>query len=66
MTKRVITEEIFKEKVGSAPENDDLERCNCDKAGEILHWGCGWCDDCDIPMFMCQCFFAKRYVKKHE
>lgn len=33
-----ITAEQFAEATGRQPENDDLERCNCDKAGlSVLH-----------------------------
>lgn len=45
----------FREKVGHEPMMDDLERVNCEKAGEIGHWYCGWCDSCDMPRFQCGC-----------
>ena len=55
-----ITEEYFIEKVGSAyfferniSLHDDLERCNCELAGEVGHYSCGWCSECDLPRFMC-------------
>ena len=50
-----ITEDYFLEKVGRAPKNDDLERCNCELAGEDGHFMCGWCNLCDLPRFSCLC-----------
>ena len=50
-----ITREIFKEKVGREPINDDLERCNCVTAGDMGHRYCGWCKKHDIPNFECGC-----------
>jgi len=50
-----ITEDYFLEKVGRAPKNDDLERCNCELAGEAGHFMCGWCNLCDLPRFSCLC-----------
>lgn len=47
-----ITAEYFKEATGYEPTNDDLERCNCDKAGEPGHFGCGWCEEKNLPYFM--------------
>jgi hypothetical protein len=47
-----ITREKFIERVGRAPEMDDLERCNCPKAGKPGHWGCGWNEELDLPNFM--------------
>ncbi len=52
---KLITREYFIERVGREPINDDLERCNCKDAGKINHLLCGWCNDCDLPKFMCQC-----------
>jgi len=48
-----ITEEKFREATGEEPVNDDIERSNCERAGMPGHWTCGWCDDCDMPVFMC-------------
>ena len=39
-----MTAERFKEVVGVAPEQDDLERANCEKAGQPGHWQCGLCE----------------------
>jgi hypothetical protein len=48
----MITREKFIERVGREPEQDDLERCNCPRAGKIGHWGCGWNSERDLPQFM--------------
>lgn len=49
----MITAENFKEIIGHAPIQDDLDRCNCPNAGEPGHRSCGWCDMCNRPYFMC-------------
>lgn len=45
----------FEERTGRPPENDDLERVNCAKAGEPGHHFCGWCGDHNRPMYECGC-----------
>jgi hypothetical protein len=52
-TMNEITAERFTAAVGRAPEDDDLDRCNCRDAGKIGHSGCGWCQECDRPRFIC-------------
>lgn len=52
MSKITITAAYFEKRVGHPPENDDLDRCNCDKAGETGHWYCGWDWEADLPQFM--------------
>ncbi len=50
------TAEDFAKAVGREIENDDLDRCNCSKAGQPGHNGCGICEH-DLPVFMChECF----------
>lgn len=49
----VIDEEYFTEATGAAPENDDLERANCDQAGALAHYWCGWCPICNRPRVQC-------------
>ena len=34
------------------PQQDDLERCNCLKAGQIGHTDCGWNTAKNMPVFM--------------
>jgi len=48
-----MTAEVFKEKTGEDPVDDDLDRVNCAIAGELGHSSCGWCKECDHPRFMC-------------
>lgn len=50
-----ITAEYFKEKTGQGPVDDDLERCNCQYAGRVGHFCCGWCTYHEKPIFMCGC-----------
>ena len=59
----MITADKFKEATGLDPENDDLERCNCEKAGEPGHYCCGWCEH-NKPVFMCVECTMKRYNKE--
>ena len=54
----------FFEATGSQPENDDLERSFCDKAGEIGHYQCGWCSDCNKPRFICGHLLINPFSKK--
>lgn len=56
----LITVEQFIEAVGRPPQQDDLERCNCPKAGQPGHWQCGWHKDANLPVFMVP---LGRYVK---
>jgi hypothetical protein len=48
-----MTEVEFKEKTGREPEQDDLERVNCNKVGQLGHWMCGWCATSAKPRFEC-------------
>lgn len=48
----MITAEQFKQATGHEPVQDDLERCNCPKAGEIGHLSCGWDEEKNLPQFM--------------
>lgn len=48
----LITEEIFEKSTGYKPEYDDLERSNCDKAGQIGHSMCGWDKQRNMPNFI--------------
>jgi hypothetical protein len=49
----MITHEKYIAATGFSPERDDLDRCNCQLAGEIGHFSCGWCEHCDKPRFVC-------------
>lgn len=54
-----ISEEYFIERVGRAPENDDLERCNCKEAGKIGHFYCGWCKKLQLTSFYMWSFLCQ-------
>jgi hypothetical protein len=58
-----ITAELFKFYVGHEHEDDDLERCNCPRAGQVGHSMCGWNHKENLPVYM-----AGRgdEIKKHE
>jgi len=47
--------EEFEKITGNPPENDDLERSNCEQAGQDGHKYCGLCDKCGHPKFNCFC-----------
>lgn len=51
-----FTAQQFEEMTGFPAIEDDLERLNCDQAGEIGHGGCGFCPDHKKPRFVCGCF----------
>lgn len=45
----------FEQATGRKPEQDDLERVNCDKVGQLGHICCGWCPKHNGPNFECGC-----------
>lgn len=45
----VITAEEYEEAVGRPPVDDDLDRANCPKAGELGHMMCGWNHELNLP-----------------
>jgi len=47
-----ITREQFIAATGEEPMNDDLDRCNCTKAGQAGHYSCGWNRKHNMPVFM--------------
>lgn len=47
-----ITAEMFREATGHEPIQDDLERSNCPKAGQVGHNDCGWDEHHNLPRFM--------------
>jgi hypothetical protein len=48
----MITAEQYEQATGDKPENDDLERCNCERAGQPGHYFCGWNTKENLPVFM--------------
>jgi len=52
----IWTEKDFLDNTGRLPEIDDLDRANCEEAGQRGHSGCGICSH-KKPVFMCpECF----------
>ncbi|QYW06055.1 hypothetical protein KASIA_p011 [Shewanella phage vB_SspS_KASIA] len=47
-----MTEAEFILHTGLAPTDDDLERVNCESAGEVGHSSCGWNHCYNMPNFM--------------
>lgn len=47
----MITRADFKKATGLPPEQDDLERCNCNQAGQLGHFHCGWDVARNLPNF---------------
>ena len=54
-----MTKKEYTARFGRAPERDDLERANCEHAGEFSHWFCGVCQQCGKPRAMCGHFYIK-------
>ena len=54
-----ITAEEYQTRFGFAPEQDDLDRVNCEKAGKIGHSMCGICELHNCPRFTCGKCFAR-------
>ena len=49
----VVDEVRYEVLTGYAPENDDLERANCQEAGTTGHLACGLCATCGKPAWTC-------------
>ena len=62
----MIKSKEFKEATGFPPANDDLERCNCEFAGEPSHMFCGWCPHCPGPVFLCTVSSHRYEVKSDD
>lgn len=57
----------FEKRTGRPPQDDDLERVNCDEAGSPGHTQCGWCGKHDAPFCECLCvcgYEAQRDPRK--
>lgn len=51
-----VTAEQFEQLFGRAPQQDDLERVNCQHVGEAGHYACGRCErHGGRPRFECLC-----------
>lgn len=62
MKELLITREDFIKMTGSEPEEDDLERVNCNKAGTSGHYDCGVCKICNLPQYQCMKHIAKEVL----
>lgn len=60
-----ITTRRFTEIVGRPPIQDDLARCNCDRAGEPGHYSCGWDTILNVPFFMSDRLNTRAITKEH-
>lgn len=45
----------FYQATGREPQQDDMERSNCDRPGFPGHAFCGWCQEHNKPRFECGC-----------
>lgn len=52
----MMTADEYVAATGYEPEDDDLERVNCPKAGKAGHLQCGWCITHNKPKFICNCW----------
>lgn len=50
----------FITKVGRMPQHDDLERVNCEQAGNPGHFMCGFCWIHNLPRFECGCMNVRQ------
>lgn len=44
---------------GETRECDCQERIYCKEPGEFGHYGCGWCRECQRPVWSCYHFFKR-------
>lgn len=50
--------------VGRPPQDDDLDRVNCELAGAIGHTMCGLCPTHAQPRFVCGCM-SHEWMNAH-
>jgi hypothetical protein len=48
-----ITAEHYREATGRFVVDDELDRANCERAGQLGHTMCGWCHKHDLPNSIC-------------
>lgn len=53
LPKLPMTAEAFREHYGVDPEQDDVDRVNCETVGSVGHFGCGLCPATGKPRFSC-------------
>lgn len=59
-----MTEQEFEKIVGRPPEDDDMDRVNCDRAGKPGHHQCGVCEH-GRPKFTCNECWALEQDSTH-
>jgi hypothetical protein len=62
----VVDEVAYEVLTGFAPENDDLERANCENAGETGHLACGLCSTCGKPTWTCSHLAETLAERRHS
>lgn len=60
-----MTPAEFTARFGRAPQQDDLHRVTCDRAGMVGHTACGICDEHDRPRFECGCILIPYMANFH-
>jgi len=55
-----VTPEEFTAAYGREPQQDDMHRVNCSRAGNLGHSQCGMCEKHHMPRFMCGCLFINQ------
>lgn len=62
-----MTRATFKQITGQHPKEDDLDRANCLRAGEVGHHSCGVCSNCSMPRFIgCDCAVMQEHASKQR
>lgn len=61
-----MKEHEFFTATGRLPEDDDLERVNCNKVGQAGHFCCGWCFPHNLPVFECGCITIENRAKAKD
>jgi hypothetical protein len=57
-----VDADSFYKMTGERPSGDDLDRCNCLKAGTLGHLTCGVCEH-NQPVFRCESCASKNFVE---
>lgn len=55
-----ITVKAFIAATGRKPVQDDMDRVNCERAGECGHMFCGWNTEKNLPRFMTEPFIKPK------
>lgn len=67
MSLEAMTAERYEKLFRTSPGQDDLDRVNCTRVGEVGHWLCGVCPKHVLPRFVCGCLVrADGNIQTHE